>query len=257
MFLSFGRGSVANAGGLLTPKSYRRGYPVALLLGLSDSQATLWRVFSNVVKLERTINLNTSRNDAKAVYNFNEATVNALRPTLKEGVKSIIVVAPPRTAYAADFLSHIREHHAWLVQGASKAAFAEIAGSATTTHDVTVLTRTPQFRKIIGETTMEETENLLELLEKRLNAANAEPLVLYSLEEAENAVYSAPTSSKPKPELLIIADSYLAGNRQKGRLLRLQQIAANKGIQTRIVKADSVAGKRVLQLGGLVCILKP
>ncbi len=241
----------------LAPKGYRRGYPVAVLVGLAEDQASLWRIYSHVAKPERTLNLSGARKDAKAVYNFHEAIVNTLRPIMKEGVKSVLIAAPPRTAYAAEFLRHVREHHPWLVQGPNKAAFADIDGPAVTSHEVTLLTRTPMFRTIIGETAAEETENLLELLEKRLNAPGSKPLVLYSLEEAENAIYMSSTAGKPKPEYLVLADTYRSASRQKSRIQRLQQIAANRGVQTRIVKADSAAGKRVLQLGGLVCILKP
>jgi stalled ribosome rescue protein Dom34 len=240
----------------MVPKGYRRGYAVAVLVGLGENQAAVWKVFSHVVKPERNISLNGSRSDAKALYNFHEAIVNALRPTLKEGVKSIIIAAPTRTDYTAEFQKHVRSHHSWLTQGPGKAALAEIVGPSVTAHEITVLTRTPQFRLIIGETTLEETENLLELLEKRLNAPGEEPLVLYSLEEIENAIYGSAANDKPQPEYLVLVDTYLSGSRQKGRLHRLQQIAKNRGIQTKIVKSDSPAGKRVIQLGGIICLLK-
>lgn len=228
-----------------------------MLLGLENTQAALWNIYSQVAKPQQTLRMDGARTDAKALYNFHEAIINAMRPTLKEGVKSVVVASPPRTDYAAVFLGHVRGHHAWLVQGASKATFAQIIGSALTPHDVTTLTRTPEFRRIIGETTLEETENLLGLLEKRLNASGAEPLVLYSLDEVEDKILSPWTPGKPTPEYLLMADTYLPNSRQKGRLQRLMAIAANKKVQSRIVKADSPAGKRLLQLGGLVCILAP
>lgn len=140
------------------------------------------------------------------------------------------------------------------MQGPTKAAFSTITGQAATVHDVTVLTRTAEFKTLVGETTVTETENLLELLEKRLNAD--QPLVLYSLQEAEDAIYGAWLPGKPKPDMLLLTDSYLSGGRQKSRLQRLQQVAANRGVKTRVVVADSAAGKRLLQFGGLVCILQ-
>ncbi len=240
----------------MAPKSYRRGYAVAVLVGLAENQAAIWKIFSHVVKPEKTIILNESRSDSKALYNFHEAVVNALRPVMKEGVKSIILAAPPRTDYASMLLKHVRSHHSWLTQGTGKATFAEMVGPSVTIHDVTTLTRTPQFRQIIGETTLAETENLLELLEKRLNAPGEEPLVLYWVEEIENVIYSSPAKEKPQPDYLVLADTYLSGSRQKGRLQRLQQIATNRRVQTKIVKSDSPAGKRVIQLGGIVCLLK-
>ena len=241
----------------MTPaKSYRRGYPVALLIGLGPNLAVLWKVFTNVVKLERTIDFSGSGGDAKAVYNFYEAIINAIRPTIREGTKSVIVASPPRTSFSSEFLSHVQGHHSWLTQGGERATFAEITGPAITLHDVTLLTRTVEFQNTVGETTLQETENLLELLEKNLNASTPESLVLYSLEEIEDKIFGAWLPGKVKPDYLLLTDKYLAGARQRGRLQRLIQVAANRKVKSRIVKADSPAGKRIMQLGGLVCILK-
>jgi stalled ribosome rescue protein Dom34 len=229
---------------------------VAILLGLKEEHAVLWKVFSHVVKPEKSLPFNGYRNDQKALYNFHEAIVTALRPALNEGVKSIIVASPPRTTYTGDFLRHIREHHAWLTQGPSKATFAELTGSASTMHDVSTLSKMPDFRRAISETTLEETENLLELLEKRLNAPSQEPLVLYALEEIEDKILGAWVPSKPKPDYLLLTDTFLSGSRQRNRLQRLTQIAQNRGVKTRIVDSKTAAGKRLLQLGGIVCILR-
>jgi stalled ribosome rescue protein Dom34 len=242
---------------LLTPsRGYRRGYAVAVLVGLKEDQAVLWKVYSHIVKPEKTVPLNGYRNDSKAVYNFHESVVNALRPAMKEGVKSIVFASQQRTNFSADFLRHIREHHSWLTSGSSKATFAEMTGGAATIHEVTVLTRTPDFKRIVGETTGEETENLLELLEKRLNSPSQEPLVLYSVEEIEDKVFSQWIPGKPKPEYILAIDTYLAGSRQKNRIQKLTQIAMNRGVKTRVVNSKTAAGKRLLQLGGMVCILK-
>jgi stalled ribosome rescue protein Dom34 len=237
-------------------RGYRRGYAVAMLVGLEKDRAVLWKVFSNVVKLEKTVPLNGDRVDPKALYNFHESIVNALRPTFNEGVGSYVVASPARTDYSEKLFKHIREHHAWLVQGPRKATFSQMTGAAITKPDVTALTRVPAFRGIIDETATEETENLLELLEKRLNTPNKEMLVLYSLEEIEDQILGSVKPGKPQSEYLLLADTYLSRSRQRHRVQRLMQIAANKGIKARIVSADSPAGKRLMQLGGMVCILR-
>jgi stalled ribosome rescue protein Dom34 len=230
---------------------------VAVLVGLKQDEAALWRIYSNVAKPEKTIKLGGSRSDPKAVYNFHEAIVNALRPVLKEGVKSVILASLPRTSYTSEFLGHIRSHHAWLTSGPSKATFAELQGSACTQHEVSELTRTSDFQSKIGETTSEETENLLGLLEKRLNLVRQEPLVAYSLEEAEDKIYGAWLPGKAKPEYLLLVDTAVSRSRQRNRLQRLMQVAANRGLKTRVVGSETGAGKRLLQLGGIVCILAP
>jgi len=235
----------------------KRGYPVAVLAGFEEDRAALWKVFSHMVKPEKTINLNGERKDPKALYNFYESIINALRPTLKEGVRSVILVSPTRTDYAQTFLKHVRGHHAWLIQGPNKAVFNELTGSATTLSEVAALAKDPLFRETIGETTAEETENIIDLLEKRLYATAQNALVLYSLEEIENLILGSCKAGKPKPEYLMLTDMYLSAERRKGRLLRMTQIASNKGVKTKVVKADSPAGKRLSQLGGIVCILKP
>jgi stalled ribosome rescue protein Dom34 len=236
------------------PKVYRRDYPVAVLLGIESDHATLWEIFSQVAKHRQKIPSPDCRNDSKALYNFHESIVNALRPILKEGIRSIIVASPARTSYAQEFLDHIKAHHSWLAQGSGRAIFSVITGSASTSPQVAALAKTSLFKQLISETTAEETENLLEILEKRLNAADS--LVYFSLEEAENLILGKGTPGKPVPEYLFLTDSYLAGSRQKHRVNRLLQIAKNKHVKTRVINAESIPGKRVTQLGGLVCLAK-
>jgi stalled ribosome rescue protein Dom34 len=238
----------------MTRKSYRRGYPVAVLVGIEVDHASLWQIFSQVAKYQETINIQCNRNDSKAIYNFYETITNALRPTVKLGVKSIIIVAPPRTNFANEFLSHIKTHQNWLFQGANKATFNLISGLASTPQQVAALTKTGNLKEIISQTTAQENENLFDILERRLDQSGN--LVYFSLEEAEKLIFFNQTQGKPKPEYLLIADDYIAGIRQKNRVHRLMQIAQNRGIKTRVITGDSTAGKRLTQLGGIVCLAK-
>ena len=238
----------------MSPKVYRRGYIVAILVGIESEHAALWQVFSQVAKHQQTIPLNGGRSDPKAVYNFHESIVNALRPTLKEGVRSIIVASPAKTSYAQEFLNHIKAHHSWLLQGPNRATFSTITGSASTPPQVAALTKTVVFKQLIQETASEETENLLEILEKRLS--KADNLVFFSVEEAENMILGTQVVGKPKPEYLLLTDNYLSSSRQKNRVHRLLQIAKNRSVKTRIINAESTAGLRLTQLGGLVCLAK-
>jgi stalled ribosome rescue protein Dom34 len=237
-----------------TKKKYKRGYPVAILIGLDERQAVLWKIFSQVVKPEKTLTMGETRSNPKALYNFHESIINALRPTLKEGVRSILVVSPARSNYAHEFINHVHQHYAWLTQGPNKASFSEITGSASTQPQVAALTRTSEFHELISQTTSEETENLLDLLEKRLNTSNRRDTVLFSLEEAENLILKRQKPGRPKPEYLLLTDRYLADSREKNRLHRLMQIAQNKKVKTRVVNAESPAGQRLTQLGGIVCL---
>ena len=240
----------------MTLLKYKRGYPVAILIGLEEDKAVLWKIFSKVAKPENTVRIKGPRKDPKVAYSFHETIINALRPTLKEGVHSVILTSQPRTNHAQEFINHIREHHKWLTQGPNKTAFSTITGSASTPPQVVALTRTPEFHTLISETTTEETENLIEILEKRLNTADQNSAVLFSLEEAENLILKRQEPNRQKPEYLMLTDKYLAGSHQKNRLHRLMQIAKNKRVKTRIINAETPAGKRLTQLGGIVCLTK-
>jgi stalled ribosome rescue protein Dom34 len=237
---------------------YRRGYAVAVLIGFEEHRAALWRVFSNVVKLHVVVNLAGKRGDELALYNFHESVVDALRLLLNEGVRSIVVVTPSKTSYAGDFLDHVRKHHAWLVQGRgpNTAVFGVLIGSAGQLHEVAQLAKTPEFRKLIGETTSEEADRIVDALERRLNDVEDGAVVLYSLEEVENLIYSEWRTGRPKPEYLMLTDEYLVDSRQKNRVHRLLQISKNKDVKTIIIKAETSAGKRLRQLGGLACFAK-
>lgn len=234
---------------------YRRGYAVAILVGFEEDSAVLWRIYSKVVKPEATVRLEGTRNTAKDLYNFHEAVVNALKPTLKEGVRSLILASPPRTTYPQEFMNHLRRHHAWLMQGQNRVTFAEITGSAGTRPDVAALTKSPLFHEIIQDATSEESGDLLGVLESKLGGTNTGDIVLYSLEDVESLILQGHRNDL-KPEFLLLTDRYLAASRQKNRLNRLMQIAANKKVRTRVVDAESPAGKRLGQLGGIVCLAK-
>jgi stalled ribosome rescue protein Dom34 len=238
----------------MKPKNYKRGYPVAVLVGIESSHAVMWYIFSQVAKQQQTISSNGDRKDSKSLYSFHETIINALRPVLKEGVRSIIVASPPRTNFAQDFLSHIKAHHSWLLQGANKASFSQITGSASAPSQVAALTKTANFKQLIQENAAEETENLLEILEKRLS--KTDNLVLFSLQEAENLILNTQAPGKRQPEYLLLTNEYLAGSRQKNRVNRLMQIAARNGVKTRVIDAESNAGLRLTQLGGIVCLAK-
>ena len=97
-------------------RRYIRGYPVAVLVGFKDDHAVLWRIFSRVVKLFLRLEPDGKRTDEKALYNFHESIVNALKPLLKEGIRSIVIAAPARTNYTRDFLEHVQKHHRYLLQ---------------------------------------------------------------------------------------------------------------------------------------------
>jgi stalled ribosome rescue protein Dom34 len=235
---------------------YKRGFPVAILVGFEEDRAVIWQVYSNVAKALATVMLKGTRREERAVYSFHEAVVDTLRPALKEGVRSIVVATPMRTSFSNDFLVHVQKHHAWLTQakGSGQAAFGELVGSAAQPHDVAELVKTQAFRKIVGETTSGEADRNIEILERCLSDVDGSAPVLYSLEEIEDLVYGRWKRGDLKPAYLMLTDAYLVKRGHRGRLDRLLQVSKNKGAKTRVVKAETSAGKRLSQLGGLVCL---
>ena len=236
-------------------RGYKRGYPVALLIGLEKEQAVVWKVFSNVVKLIFTLKMKGSRSDARVLYSFHESVVVALRPLLKEGTKSIVVLSPIKTTYAADFLNHVRKHHSYLIQTnmPNRATFAQLVGSAGQPSEVAEILKTREFRSLIAETTSEEVDNIVNELERHLYGVNSKVIVLFSLREIEDNVYERVRAPKAyEREYLLLTDKYLAESKVRNRIHRLLQISNNKKVETRIVNAETPAGGRISQFGGIV-----
>ncbi len=213
----------------------------------------MWKVFSNVVKPEKTLLLDGAKNDRKALYSFHESIVNALRPTLNEGVRSIILVSHAKTNHSQRFIDHIRLHHTWLVQGPKEAVFSKATGSAVTMPEVAALTKTPMFHQLVCETTSEETGDLVDILEECLNTSDQDTIVAFSLKETEDLILVPRKPGKPVPQYLMLTDKYLSDSCEKNRINRLMQIATNRNIKTRILDAESAAGIRLTQFGGMVC----
>jgi stalled ribosome rescue protein Dom34 len=227
---------------------------VAALVGFEDDHAVLWQIFSRVVKLSLRLELEGKRADEKVLYNFHESVVDALKPALKEGVRTIVVTAPARTSYAKDFLEHIRKHHRYLIQSKSPnhANFAELVGSADDQMQVAELVKTKEFTDLLAETTSEEADQVVDSLDKHLYGTGNNSVVLYSLKEIEDNVYSREKGRESRTDYLLLTDKYLAGSKQKNRIHRLLQIATNKKVKTRIINVETPAGARISQFGGIV-----
>jgi stalled ribosome rescue protein Dom34 len=216
-------------------------------------------VFSHVVKLQIALKLEGKRTDTNRLYSFHESVVNALRPMLTEGVKSIVVTAPSKTTYASDFLDHVQKHHSYLTQSKNpnRATFAELTGSADQPHMVAELVKTKRFTELITKTTSGEADHTLNALEKCLSSLDSSCIVLFSLKEIEDRIYDAERSGDMRTEHLMLTDKYLADSEDKNRVHRLLQISKNKKIKTRVVNTETSGGKRISQLGGIVYFTVP
>ena len=227
---------------------------MALLVGFQEHHAVLWQVFSNVAKQLLTLEIGGRRTDQKVMYNFHESVINALRPVLGEGVRSVIVTAPMKTTYTADFMNHVQVHHAYLVQSKrqNRVAFTELAGSADEPHNVAELVKTKRFRRLVAETTSGEADHIVDALNERLFGVNSDSIVLYTLGEIEAIIYGSKGQTDLRSGYLMLTDTYLAVSKEKNRIYRLLQISKSKKVKTRIVKTETTAGQRISQLGGVV-----
>jgi stalled ribosome rescue protein Dom34 len=235
-------------------RRYRRGYPVAILVGFEDDYAVLWNVFSRVVKQSSNLKLEGKRTDEKVLYNFHQSVVEALKHLIKEGIKSIIVTAPQKTTYTSDFITHVQKHHRYLLNNKSpnRTNFAELEGSANNFVAVAELIKSKKFTDLLFKTTSEEADHIVGILEKCLYANKKYDSIMYTLKEIENTVIAKKKNDEMGTEYLLLTDKYLSENMSKNRIHRLMQIANNKNIKTRIIDIESTAGSRISQFGGIV-----
>ena len=222
----------------------RRGYPQAILIGLDGNRATTWIIFSESIRLGKNL---TGEGD----FTFYESLIDTLRPALKEGIKTILIAATDEKNYE-DFLNHVKKHQNWLLNGWSlnTVAFEHIPGSAMNITQVRDLVTKHGFHEKFQETHTEGIQQVINLLEKRLNDPRGIETLYFSLNEVEQVVYG----EKPTPEYILVTEKFRDKNRR--RVQRLFQIANNKNVKTRIVKNETQAGIRITQLGGLVCLTR-
>lgn len=239
-------------------QKYKRGYPVAVLIGFQEDRAILWQIFSCVVKPFLRVDLDTKRNDDKGLYNFHESVVEKLKPALNKGVRSVVVSSPTRTDYAQKFLEHVQKHHRYMIQSRNPHCtnFAEIIGSANDILQVSDIVKTKEFKDSIEKTTTEEADQVVNLLEKHLYCSDNNSVVLYSLKEIEDMIYNEEKIKKAQTEYLLLTDKYLSESRQKNRIHRLLQIARNKQVKTNVINSETSAGSRITQFGGIVYFTK-
>jgi len=242
-------------------KRVRRGHPVAILIGLHDRDAVFWRIFSESIRLHFKINRGRKRrNQTKMqVYHFHEEIINALRPIIIEGIRSVILLSPPKQGYSDEFLNHVKKHHSWLLKrGDKQVVFSKIIGNqAKTQRDVHYLKTQDYFKDIIDETSNQEGLLILEELREVINKNEKFSKILYTWRKIDYELRLISKNPKlTKPNYIILTEEYLKKPKNRNRTHRILQIAKNLEIKTKIVSEESEAGAIVSQFGGLVCYFK-
>ena len=238
----------------------KRGYPVAILIGFEPKKTVLWEVFSERIKPLKIIKLKKQREKLaeNEIYNFHEEIIDAIRPHIKNGLKSIIIANPRNSLFSEQFQQHIQKHHKWLSQEKSTnlLTIGTIEESASSDEDVSELFQNQAFKAIIEKTTAKEASNIIDELEKQLQMVSQGEVVLYSLQDIEDLTYGQWKFGKRHPKYVMLTNTFLEKHKQKPRLQRLLQILENKKVKTKVVDADTVAGERITQFGGLICFTK-
>jgi stalled ribosome rescue protein Dom34 len=229
---------------------------VAILVGLEARRATLWSIYSEASKPLAIVKLEHPRTDPQAADHYFERIIDAIRPAIREGVQSIILAVPPKANYNAEFLTHVNAHHTWLAKpkGSQAITFGSVTGFAGNADAVSQLRQEGDFAKILSDATTREGDRIVAFLERALNDSTGNSVVHYTLEDVERDIFSLNPSSPLQPEAILVTDRFLERPSEKGRILRLLQIAQNNHVKTRVISVETPAGNRIDQLGGITCL---
>lgn len=248
---------------MVRKKRQKRGYLLALLIGFDEHSINLWKVYTHSIKPYKNLKLKRKwkYSDSKQKYHYYEDLVDLIRPLVKEGLKSILLVNAPKKEYAEGFLEHINKHHQWLVRsrGNNQVSFGKLEGNARNLKDIKYLMSKEESSEILKSTTSEEAELIIAQLEKAINADDNDILVLYGLRDIERFIYKGgkrDLTAAEKLDYLLMTENILKNPKLRNRVHRLKQIAENKGIMTRIFPEESPAGDRINQFGGILCFKK-
>ncbi len=222
----------------------RRGYPVAVMVGLENKRALFWNVFSTSVK-QGAVKVWTDNE-----YNFFEGIVDELRPSIKQGVKTVLLASESKKKYDG-FMGHIEKHQGWMLKGyeLNRVSFRFLEGSASDIDAVTELVNASGFKEEIRKAGEGDMGLVMGVLEKRLASRDGIETLRFSLNEVEDAIYN-----NVEAEYILVSQKFQQQHRR--RLQRLLQVAENKGVKTRIIPPDSKHIGRVAQFGGLICLLR-
>ena len=242
-------------------KRLKRGHPIAILIGLHNNDAVFWRIFSETIRFHFKINRGRKRRNQnkKQLYHFHEEIIDLLRPLIKEGIRSVIVLSPPKEQYSDEFLNHVTKHHSWLLKkGDKQVVFSKIIGNqAKAQKDVYYLKTQESFKDIVDETSNQEGMLILDELMEVINKNEKFSKILYTWREIDYELRLIKRNPNlPKPNYIILTEEFLKNPKNRNKTHRILQIAANLDIKTKIVPQESEAGAIVEGFGGLVCYFR-
>jgi stalled ribosome rescue protein Dom34 len=223
------------------PRRGRRGYPTAVLVGLSQESANIWKIYSESVKPSKIIF--RSENDEKSLYRFYEEIIDSLRDLLPEGFTSIILTHEDKTQFSINLRQHITKHHRWL---SDKVTIKQLSGKARTVGELIQLIKNNKLQETINAANEETGTRIIEQLEKALENGK----ILYTIEELNMML-----NSNKKPATILMTEEFQMKKQRNGKFNSAVQISKNLGTSVIIVKPTNPINPRLSQLGGFVCII--
>jgi stalled ribosome rescue protein Dom34 len=246
---------------LIKKHTKKKGSIECLLLSFDFYDIFFWGLSSygiralSTLKTEKKI---SNMNDSQR-YTFFEQIVEKIRQAVKQNIRQIVLISPPNSNTAQDFTVHIKKHHLWLVSKDkyNSASFAMITGIGRTLPEVAAIVQMEQFQAILKQIQFQESDKLLDLIEKRLSQSIDPQMILYTTDEIEHTLKSLTETSPFQPEMLVYTDFFYQKCSYKSFFNHLLQIASNQHIKILLVRTSTPVGMRVEQLGGLVFFQKP
>jgi stalled ribosome rescue protein Dom34 len=240
----------------------RRGYPVALLLGIDERRATLWTVHSDSIVPSGSISCEHkgSAGTCNPRYNYFDAVVARLKIASATGVKSIVVAGPKGTPTAKDLVAHVNKHHLYLLKPGSGRTIhiATIDGSAANDVPSTIeLVKSPAFKEITESATGQETEGIVQLLDAVINNPSGIVSVHFTLDEILQVFEALHDEIGPEPEYVLMTENFYASTKNDQRLQRIFSLAKKYKVKTRVIQSKTGPGARIAALGGMVCFTSP
>jgi stalled ribosome rescue protein Dom34 len=214
------------------------------MISIDNGNAQIWNIYSESIKSDKKVS-------GKDAYNFYESIVDEIRPRVKEGIKTVLIASENRSDYE-DFLEHVKKHQNWLIKGyeLNRVSFEHVPHPARNVNEVKELINKTKFHQSLQEASTEDVQQVMKIVEKRINSPKDIENILFTLKEIEETVY---TDYGKRPEYILMTDTYKGNHRR--RVNRLLQVAKNKKIKINIVDNKTVSGKRLTQFGGLICLL--
>ncbi len=242
----------------------RRGYPVALLLGLEEKRAVTWNVYSESIKPLVTLRMGPggSKGTSNPGFRFFEDIITRLKQSFSTGVKTLVIASFKERGkgsnVADDFMAHLKKHHGYLFKGKDGALqVSMVQGNAIDVESALALAKGDAFQAITTGTVSREATNIVEYLDATINNPNTDVELYYTLDENERLLQELKEDEGSIPDYVLMTDEYYNKHKSDPTFQRVLALVKRTRTRSRVIQSVTEAGERIAQLGGLACIASP